>query len=311
MAPYTNLQVSDIHKIAGKFDLNVIGYEPIEQGLGNSNFLINTGKGKHILTVFEIEPLRVTQICRILLLLEMHDFPAPRLQFTSTGKMKTKFQEKSVLIKRYIPGKVLEDLNEGQVAQIGTALAKLHEIPAPNYLPDKHAYLEETYPQVMEQEIDRVYKQWVKKRHQNIVANLHPKLPVGIVHGDLFCDNVLFEGEKFKAILDFEEVSRNYKVLDLGMAIVGICTDDTEIVTNKAKALVAGYQKIRRLEVTEIDSLQDFVEWAAILTSIWRFWKYNIDMPDIEEERKHTQMIDIAKNIRTISKDKFKMAILS
>jgi homoserine kinase type II len=297
--------------IAGKYALEVTRYEPLAQGVGNSNYLINTDQGKHILTVFEIKPARVTYLRKILLLLEKHSFPAPRVKYRNDGSVLAKYQEKAVMIKPYIRGQVLKDLNEGQVYQAGTALAELHEIPAPQYLPAQHVYVEKFYPKVMEQEFGQVYREWARKRHRNILENLPAKLPVGLVHGDLFCDNLLFEDGNFKAILDFEEVSRIYKVFDLGMAIVGICTEDTEIMVDKARALVAGYQDIRLLAEAEVDSLQDFIEWAAVLTSVWRFWKYKIDMPDIEKPRKYTQMVDIAKNASAIPKDDFKAAVFS
>jgi homoserine kinase type II len=308
MAQYTRLLENDIQGIAGKYELEVIGYKPIEQG-ANSTYLINTTEGKHVLTVFECEPIRIAHMSKVLLLLEKYDFPAPRLKVMSSGKVLAKYQENPVLIKPYIPGQVLEDLDEGQVGQVGAALATLHEIPAPDYLPSKHTYVEETYPQIMEQEIDPGYKKWVEQRHRRVVENIPQQLPVGIVHGDLFSENVLFDDQKFKAIIDFEDVSRIWKVFDLGMAVVGICTDDTEIVIKKVRALVKGYQEIRLLEETEIECLQKFIEWAAVLTSTWRFWKSKIDLPNIDKSRNHMQMVNIAKNVSAIPKEEFYNAI--
>jgi homoserine kinase type II len=118
----------------------------------------------------------------------------------------------------------------------------------------------------------------------------------------LFFDNVLFEDEKIKAILDFEDVCRIYKVFDLGMAAVGICTEGTKTELNQVRALVNGYQEVRLLEKIEKDSLQIFIECAAILTSTWRFWKYNLDEPDIEKSNKYLQMVKIAENVSLIPK---------
>jgi len=132
-----------------------------------------------------------------------------------------------------------------------------------------------------------------------------------LVHGDIFYDNVLFEDENLKAILDFEDVSRIYKIYDLGMAVVGICTEEANIVIKKVRALIDGYQEIRLLEEIEKDSLQLCIEWAAILTSTWRFWKYNIDLPEKDKSEKYMQMVSIAKNASAIPKEEFKMAVFS
>ncbi len=311
MAHYTKLLEDEIQEIMGRYELNVNSYAPIEQGAGNSNYLLNTNHGKFVLTVFEIEPIRVAYISKVLLLLEKHEFPAPRLQKMANGEVLTNYQEKSVLVKPYITGRVESEIDDEKAKQVGTALAKLHGIPAPEYLPDKHTYVEITYPKFMEQEIDRNYKTWVGQRYRYFIEKLPPQLPIGLVHGDIFYDNVLFEDENFKAILDFEDVSRIYKICDLGMAIVGICTEGTNIVIKKVRALLDGYQEIRLLEEIEKDSLQLSIEWAATLTSIWRFWKYNIDMPDAYKSEKYMQMVSIAKNTSAIPKEELKTAVFS
>ena len=311
MAHYTKLQEDEIQEIMGRYELNVTSYEPIEQGAGNSNYLVNANHGKFVLTVFEIEPVRVEYISKVLLLLEKYEFPAPRMRKMANGEMLTNYQEKSVLVKPYITGYVESEIDDKKAKQVGTALANLHEIPAPDYLPDKHTYVDITYPKFMEQEIDRKYKTWVEQRYRYFIERIPPQLPIGLVHGDIFYDNVLFEDENFKAILDFEDVSRIYKICDLGMAVVGICTEGSNIVLKKVRALLDGYQEIRLLEEVERDSLQLSIDWAATLTSIWRFWKYNIDMPDAEKSEKYMQMVSIAKNTSAISKEKFKMAVFS
>ena len=106
-------------------------------------------------------------------------------------------------------------------------------------------------------------------------------------------------------------MSRIYKIYDLGMAVVGLCTEGTNIVIKKVRALVDGYQEVRLLEDIEKDSLQLCIEWAAILTSTWRFWKYKIDSPDVDKSEKYMQMVDIAKNTSVIPKVEFTKAIFS
>ena len=208
MTQYTILLKSEIQGIAGNFKLDVIDYELIEQGVANSNYLIDTNEGKYVVTVFEIKPKQIAYMSKILLLLKKYDFPAPRLKNMSNGEVLAKYQEKAVLVKSYIPGQTLKNLEEGQVQQVGAALATLHEIPAPNYLSSHHTYLKKPCPLVIEQEIDRGYKKWVEKKCREIAERIPSNLPVGLAHGDLFCDNVLFKDDKFKAILDFEKTCR-------------------------------------------------------------------------------------------------------
>jgi len=311
MAEYTKLLEAEIQALAGRYELRVASYAPIEQGAGNTNYLLQTNRGKFILTVFEIEPRRVAQMSNVLLLLEQYQFPAPRLYRLPNGEVLTAYKEKSVLVKPYITGRVETENDAGQVKQVGTALARLHAIPAPDYLSDQHTYVEKIYPQVMALDMDPEYQDWIEQRYKFIIDQLPPQLPVGLVHGDLFYDNVLFEDGKFKAILDFEDMRRIYKVFDLGMAVAGICTEGPNLVISKVSALVAGYQEVLILEEIEKDSLQMCIEWAAILTSAWGFWKYNIDMPDADKSEKYMQMVNIPKSARAIPIEDFKAAVFS
>ncbi len=126
-----------------------------------------------------------------------------------------------------------------------------------------------------------------------------------MIHGDVFIDNVLFEGKKFKAIIDFEETCRYYRIFDLGMAVVGMCLAGSEIELSKVRFLIKGYQPIRMLEGAEKRTLKLFIEYAAISTSSWRFWKYNIDTPITELSEKYWEMVDIAKSAAAMPDKKF------
>jgi homoserine kinase type II len=311
MAQYTKLSRRDIQEIAGKYELKVIDYEPIEQGVGNTNILIKTKDGKYIFTIFEIEPTEVAHMIKVLFLLEKHNYPAPRLKTMVSGEVLSNYQEKSVLIKPYIEGRVVNDLDEGKVRQVGAALAGLHEIPVPDYLPDQHTYVVKNYPQVMEQELDQNYKEWVGARYGKLMKKIPSGLPVGLCHGDVFCDNVLFEDEKIKAIIDFESVCRIDKMFDLGMAAVGVSTEGTNVPLAKVRALVKGYQEIRSIEDEEKNSLQSYIECAAILTSTWRFWKYKMEEPASEKPRTHIKMVNIAKNVSAIPSEEFMNVVFS
>ena len=149
------------------------------------------------------------------------------------------------------------------------------------------------------------YKKWVKERYRSIEVNTPPNLPVGLAHGDLFLDNMLFENGILKAIIDFEDLCRIARILDLGMTAVGICINGVDLDIRKIKALVKGYQEVISMEAAEKEFLQMSIEWGALMTSIWRFWKYNIDMPDEAKSKHYLKMVEIAENTHLIQADKF------
>ena len=131
-------------------------------------------------------------------------------------------------------------------------------------------------------------------------------LPKGLIHGDLFYDNILFTSSSnnsiaFKAFIDFEEACNYYLVFELGMGILGCCIKSNTIDLDKARAFVRGYQRERPLADQEKESLQLFIQYAAVALSYWRFNKYNIKEPNENMASQHWEMVEVAKNISEVS----------
>lgn len=311
MTQYSILQEKDILAISKKYALNLINYESIEDGAGNTNYLVKTIQNQYILTIFEIEHIRVANISRLLSLLEKIDFPTTRIQRLANGDTVTSFQGKPVLLKPYLAGQVVENMDENMVSQVGTAIANLHMIPNPGYLPNQHAYGLETFPRIMDKGINSEYEDLIAQKHVFLRETIPSGLPRGLIHGDVFIDNVLFEDKRFKALIDFEEACLYYKVFDLGMAVVGLCTEGLKVKLPKVRSLVNGYQKIRVLEEAEKKYLQLFIEYAALATSSWRFWKHNIDTPLAELSGIHWEMANLAIDTSSILKEHFMNEVFS
>ena len=312
MARYMQLQNTDIEKIAGYYGLTVVNFEPIEGGAGNSSYLLQTRQGSYVLTVFDDKSwAEVVSIGRLLLHLAEYKFPTTRLLAPTKGGVASMYRGKPVLLKAYIVGQVCRDLDETILASIGAAMAHLHQVPAPDFLPDHHPYGRQVFATVIGQNINSEYENWLAGRLTYLEQHLSPELPQGLIHGDLFYDNVLVKENEFRAIIDFEESCHYYKAFDLGMGILGLCTEKRTVALDKARRLVMGYQQVRMLGVREQKALQLFVEYAAIATSFWRFWKYNIHTPVTEKANTHWQMVRLAEAIADIPKARFWEAVFN
>lgn len=312
MARYAQLQENDVQEIVSNYDLAVVDFEPIEGGAGNSSYLLRTQQDNYVLTVFDDKTAAyVGRLGQLLLLLAEYEFPTTRLLPPVKGGMVTAYKDKPVMLKAYIAGQVYTDLDETMLRQVGAAMARLHQIPAPDFLPTNHSYGRQAFATIIGRHINPEYESWLTERYAYLERRIPLGLPCGLIHGDLFYDNVLFERKKFKALIDFEEACRYYKGFDLGMGILGLCAQRTTVALDKARALVIGYQQVRILQEREKEALQLFVEYAAIATSYWRFWKYHIHTPIAEKADKYWQMVRLAEGVNAIPKTRFLAAVFN
>ena len=306
MAVYSLLQDSDIREIAGSYDLTMVDYEPIAAGAGNSNYLVRAQQASYVLTVFEDTTLALTvEHGRLLSLLKEYAFPSPRPLLAVNGKMAIVHNDKPVMMKEYVAGYVRRYPDKPMLYQVGTTMAKLHQVPRPDFLSNRRPYGVQKLVSIQGQNIDMEYEGWIAKRLPYLEQQKPKGLPRGLIHGDMFYDNVLFEGARLKAVIDFEDATCEDKVFDLGMGIVGLCREGQAVVLEKARALVKGYEQIRELEEAETSALQLYVEYAAATVSCWRYWKYNIDAPSVENADKHWQMVRVAEVVQDIPKARF------
>ena len=180
MAVYTKLTKSQIKKLASKFNLQLKAFAPIQGGACNSNYLLKTKQGRHMLTIVEERSKKETIIlCQLLLWLEKQGYPTTRLRKTKNGNIHTLFIDKPVLVKKYLKGNVITKMARMHVEQIGMAMAQMHLTPLPGFLPTYLYYEKPVFKSVIGKGIDKKYEKWLKKR----LSHLKDKLPKGLPKG--------------------------------------------------------------------------------------------------------------------------------
>ncbi len=306
MVIHTPLTLAQIREIAVAYALEVESFEPLGMGSANSNYLLHTQQGKVVLSILEEQsPEEVTEMSNMLLWLEQHGFRTSRLLPQTNGAVLATVLGKNLYLKHYLPGEVQFGLTDFMLAQVGQAIGHLHKIPPPDYLSHGIYYESPTFAKAICSGLDTTYEAWLTARLADLQQKLPNDLPRGLIHGDLFEDNVLFEGEQLVAMIDFELASHYFKVFDIAMAMVGLCRSNSQLLLDKSKALVKGYQQVRVLEPGERQSLQAFTEYAATRTSNWRFWRYCYHRPIPGKWDRYKEMWRLAEAIRGISEGEF------
>lgn len=298
-----NTKIGDIVRQAeAAYAIRVTAAEQAGYGSGNWNYILTCEQGVFVLSVIEEQTTdEVIAMAHTLKWLTQHGYPSTTLRHTAGKELTAVIEGKPALLRRYLRGDVCWAPSEGQIRQVGASLAALHQIPCPDFLPTDIYYRQERFTRALRSGHDTAYETWVKQSLNRLDIESFANLPAGLIHADAFTDNVLFDGDLLVAIIDFELACNYLFAFDLAMAIIGMCLCDGEPCSGKIKSLIAGYESIKTLRVDEIDAIKPLSEYAAIMTSVWRYWRYRCHEPHHAKRNAYKEMATVAQRVRTHS----------
>lgn len=286
MADYSELQEQDIESLLAGFGVPTVArWSALEGGRANSSYLVEAGPERFVLTVCDEKTLQeIERSVELLQLLERHALPTPRV----VGEIQ-EYHGRPVVLKRFVDGQV-ERLELARLPSVGKALAQLHALPAPDFLPREFSYGVGFFYQVIEWPGSGEFGRWLSRIRGKVLALPWDDLPWGLIHGDLFWDNIVLQGNQV-TLLDFEEACYYPLVFDLGMTIVGTCYRSGQDWKPRVEALLDGYGPLAEIER---NVLADFAVYAAAATACWRFWQYNINVPGTDQTESYREMVEAA-----------------
>jgi homoserine kinase type II len=283
MEQYTRLNAAEIKTILAQFDIhNVSSCELLSGGSENTNYLVKSKKGKHVLCIFEQKTAKnATELARILKHLTSNNFNTSTLVDTIENKSVLVWEGKPIIIKAFIEGNIRKDLSPDLLGSIGKELAKLHQINAPEYLPKQLAYGQEHFDKVKQYAPNSEFDSWLQTIQVYISPYLNLNLPKSFIHSDIFWDNIIIDLDgKTVTIIDFEESTHYYRIFDLGMTIIGVCGEAERINLDKVKPLLEGYLSGFQLLEDELNALKAFTIYAGAAMAFWRHRNFNYVKPD-------------------------------
>jgi len=280
MAVYTLLDREELVQIVEDYGLGrLLLSDGVARGSVNTHYLLNTSRGKFLLKIDEVKSeLEVKREIDLLVFLRKHAFPCPQPLSDRKGRQYREIGGKCISLYRHIEGQSYgpDDLTLNQLESIGRDLAALHLI-GKGYkkgIDNRFSFdrIFELYRDVREK-LPHYFKKVIRTLDEEVEYlhyYLEGKLPKGIIHGDLFCDNVLFKGEKVVGILDFEASCRGKFVFDLATAVNALCFDEGKYQLRRFEALIAGYESLRTLSLAEWDAFPNELRFSALRFTITR-----------------------------------------
>ena len=297
MARYTTLSSTELARIVAQYPIGVsLKLEEIPGGFGNSNFKLTTTKGEFLLKICdEKDSAELNMQISLLQHLHQHGYPTVYPILTKDEKHLIHETFGSVMLYPFLRGTQPQP-SPNTLAQLGAALAKLHRIPPITGLPRFAMGISQMRPFFIEvqdtQFATHPFIASLKSELESMEPQLNAALPMGLLHGDLFLDNTLFDGDKMLAILDFEEGCYDTLLLDVGMTIIGCCyTPQHRLNLKVVQRFLNAYNAVRPLTENEWQHLGCFVHYAALSIAFWRFRQFNIRRPDARRADTYQEML--------------------
>ena len=287
MAVYTKVNLKDINFIEKSYKIGKIkSYIGIKKGIENTNYLLKTKNKRFILTLFEkrVQSKDLPFFMNLMDKLNNHKINCPQPQRNKRGSFLIKIKNKTASIVSFVEGKDKFKLNPKNCYEIGKNIAKLHRASKKIKLYRKNSLSLKDWPKLLNKigNKSKIISPNLNSLMKNSFLQIKDKwpknLPNGIIHADLFIDNIFFKKNNFHGYIDFYFACNDFLMYEIAICINALCFDkkNNKFVFNKKKStnLIRGYSKIRKFSDKEKKSLNVLCKGAALRYLLTRTYDY-------------------------------------
>ena len=313
MAVYTKLEHLEVKLFLEQYNIsNFKDYKGIREGVENTNYLIKSSEQDYILTIYEkrVDEKDLPFFIKLLSDLSDNNFPCPKPIANKNNEKINKIKNKNAALVTFLNGKSKNKITSEDCFEVGKIAAQLHKITKKFNINRKNNLSIENWQNIFEKTIKQkidLDESIIKKtrNYLNFLKDKWPKnLPQGIIHADLFPDNIFFIDNKVSGIIDFYFACNDFFAYEIAICINSICFDNNSTFNMaKAKNLINGYSSIRTLTEDEKKYLPILSMGAAMrffLTRLYDFYhtdnKADVKIKDPFEYFKKIEFHSTIKN---------------
>ena len=289
MAVYTDISETELRGFLEPYDIGeLLSYKGIAEGVENSNFLIHTDRGSFILTLYEkrVERADLPFFLGLMEHLARKGLSCPIPVHRADGPVLGELAGRPAAVISFLEGMWPRRPMPVHCRELGRAMARFHlegrdfEMRRANALSvdawrplwdlcaDRADEVESGLTAHIEAELDILERDWPAE------------LPAGVIHADLFPDNVFFLGERLSGLIDFYFACNDLFAYDVAVCINAWCFErDGAFNATKAVALLGGYEEVRTLTPDETAALPLLARGAALRFLLTRLYDW-LTVPD-------------------------------
>ncbi len=303
MAVYTEVAEDDLAAFLADYDLGAVtAFKGIAEGVENSNYLLQTENGAYILTLYEkrVNAADLPYFLGLMDHLAEKDFPCPVPVHGRDGQALRTLCNRNAAIITFLNGVSVHHPGPDHCREVGAGLARLHlagqgfERERPN---DLSLTGWETLFDACEARADELQDGLAQELSGELAAldEAWPDdLPTGVIHADLFPDNVFFLGDGLSGVIDFYFACNDFFAYDIAVCLNAWCFEaDHSFNITKAHNMLAAYRSVRPLSDGELQALPLLARGAAMRFLLTRLfdWLNRVDgaLVKVKDPREYLQ----------------------
>lgn len=274
MAVYTDVSDDELQDFIADYHVGELtSCKGIAEGVENSNYLVHTGDGRFILTLYEkrVTPADLPYFLALMEHLAEAGIGCPLPVRDRKGRALKQLAGRPAALITFLDGVSVRRPGIEHCAALGSALASVH-LAGANFEMRRENTLSlagwtSLFASIREHadEVIAGLAKDIDGELASLSANWPGELPKGVIHADLFPDNVFFLGERLSGLIDFYFACNDMLAYDLAVCLNAWCFEaDTSFNVTKARALLQAYEKVRPLEPAELAALPTLARGAAL-----------------------------------------------
>jgi len=284
LAVYTDITEDDLRNFLTQYDVgSLTSYKGIAEGVENSNFLLHTTKDPLILTLYEkrVEKSDLPFFLGLMQHLAAKGLSCPLPLPRKDGELLGELSGRPAALISFLEGMWLRKPEAKHCREVGKALAAMHlagegfEIKRPNALSVEGWKVLWEKSEDRADEVEKGLKDEIRPEIDCLAAHWPKDLPAGVIHADLFQDNVFFLGDELSGLIDFYFACNDLLAYDVSICLNAWCFEkDGAYNVTKGKALLEGYQSVRPLSEAELEALPLLARGSALRFFLTRLYDW-------------------------------------
>ena len=277
MAVYTKFQKENIEEILSSYAIGKLNsFKGIQEGIENTNYFLLVDNKKYILTIYEkrVKSEDLPFFSELMTSLNKASVRCPIPIVNKQKKSITDYNGKKLMIVTYLEGKAKKILTPQNCKSVGIEVAKMHEITKNFKIKRKNNLSINSWRKLfssVKKECSKIHQDLPKLIEYNlndVEKNWPHDLPKGIIHADLFSDNIFFNNNEFSGLIDFYFSCEDFYAFEIAICFNALCFDgvpkNLSFNVTKAKNFIDGYNSIRKLTDDEKGNIKVLSQGAAL-----------------------------------------------